>query len=142
MLSFLRLLWQNRRLLKKKLEEYEQEKKQKRREEMRYYLRLCKKHQQEPNRSHYSSHNCDYCKLEAELAKTKEQQEKAIQYSPVASQERGKHQRNEIEELRDQLRNGIRYDEDLGIYVLVWTKQQLERAQEEADELCRKIRWK
>jgi hypothetical protein len=26
-------------------------------------LRLCKKHQQERNHSHFAEHNCDYCKL-------------------------------------------------------------------------------
>lgn len=27
------------------------------------YLHLCFSHQQEENHSHYSEHNCDYCKL-------------------------------------------------------------------------------
>jgi len=32
-------------------------------ESNRYRLHLCYKHRQEPNHSHYSAHNCDYCKL-------------------------------------------------------------------------------
>lgn len=31
--------------------------------EDRQRLKLCYKHRQEPNHSHYSEHNCDYCCL-------------------------------------------------------------------------------
>ncbi len=30
----------------------------------RYRLKLCGKHKQEANQSHYAEHNCDYCKLQ------------------------------------------------------------------------------
>jgi len=39
------------------------------REQNRHRLDLCFKHRQEPKRSHFSEHNCDYCKL---LRKTNE----------------------------------------------------------------------
>lgn len=29
----------------------------------KFNLKLCLKHKQEQNKSHYSEHNCDYCKL-------------------------------------------------------------------------------
>lgn len=31
-------------------------------ESRKHHLNLCIKHQQEQNRSHFSEHNCDYCK--------------------------------------------------------------------------------
>jgi hypothetical protein len=33
------------------------------------HLKLCLKHQQEEQRSHYSKHNCDYCNLLAKVNK-------------------------------------------------------------------------
>lgn len=33
-------------------------------EDNAHRLNLCYKHRQEQNHSHFSSHNCDYCKLE------------------------------------------------------------------------------
>lgn len=38
-----------------------------------YNLNLCLAHQQERNRSHYSEHNCDYCKLQKEISNLKKQ---------------------------------------------------------------------
>lgn len=35
-------------------------------------LKLCLDHKQEANQSHYSSHNCDHCKLLAKLAEVNE----------------------------------------------------------------------
>lgn len=34
-------------------------------------LKLCVKHKQERNQSHYSEHNCDHCKLQAEVERLK-----------------------------------------------------------------------
>ena len=42
-----------------------------------------------------------------------------------------------IADLRDRLKNGIRYDEELNLYVVVWTKRQIEQANKEADELMK-----
>jgi hypothetical protein len=40
------------------------EEKEKRQKELeRHHLKLCFKHQQEKRYSHFSEHNCDYCKL-------------------------------------------------------------------------------
>ena len=30
-------------------------------------LKLCLKHKQEPNQSHFAEHNCDYCKQQERL---------------------------------------------------------------------------
>ena len=38
------------------------------RENQIHRLDLCYKHRQEPNRSHYSEHNCYYCQLQAHSA--------------------------------------------------------------------------
>lgn len=40
-----------------------QERSDKVRKAQHYHLNLCKGHMQEHNHSHYSSKNCDYCKL-------------------------------------------------------------------------------
>lgn len=34
-----------------------------------YHLDLCLKHKQEANQSHFSEHNCDFCKVKKELTK-------------------------------------------------------------------------
>lgn len=36
-------------------------------EENRYRLKLCYKHRQEQNRSHFAEHNCDHCKALARI---------------------------------------------------------------------------
>lgn len=35
----------------------------------KHHLRLCLRHQQEQNHSHFAMHNCDHCTLEAENKK-------------------------------------------------------------------------
>ena len=47
------------RLVRKEREIVEEQK----RKQRATMLQLCVAHQQEPNRSHFSPHNCDYCKL-------------------------------------------------------------------------------
>ena len=49
------------------LEEKRKEERERKFEESRYHLKLCKKHQQEQNRSHFAEHNCDYCNLEKQV---------------------------------------------------------------------------
>lgn len=43
------------------VEKQRQENIAKKREEDKHRLKLCFKHRQEPNRSHYAEHNCDHC---------------------------------------------------------------------------------
>lgn len=45
------------------LEAARKEREDQEREENKYRLHLCHKHRQEPNHSHYSEYNCDYCRL-------------------------------------------------------------------------------
>lgn len=46
-----------------------------------------------------------------------------------------------VEELHDQLHNGIKYDEGLNVYVLCWTEKQIAEARREADEFLEKLKW-
>ena len=48
--------------------------------------------------------------------------------------------RETFTELKDQLDNGIKYDEKSNTYILCWTKQQLDAAQRQADEIHKKLR--
>ncbi len=48
--------------------------------------------------------------------------------------------RETFTELKDQLENGIKYDEKSNNYILCWTKQQLDAAQRRADEIHKKLR--
>ena len=53
-------------------------------------------------------------------------------------------QRAEIEEinaLKNRLDNGIRYDEKLNVYIVVWTERELEIAQKDAAKLYAKLNW-
>jgi len=60
------------------LEELLKEKKQERLEAEceanAHRLNLCFKHRQEQNHSHFSEHNCDYCKLQNQLLTTNEEE--------------------------------------------------------------------
>ena len=60
--------------LKELLEEKKQAKLNAEREADKHRLKLCFKHRQEPNHSHYSEKNCDYCKLQAQLLTTNEEE--------------------------------------------------------------------
>ena len=40
-----------------------------------------------------------------------------------------------LDVITDRLKNGIKYDEDLNLYIVVWTKREIEKAKEEAEEL-------
>lgn len=51
------------------LQNIRKEQRKKEREAKRHHLKLCIKHQQEQYRSHYSEHNCDYCKLLVKVEK-------------------------------------------------------------------------
>ena len=44
-----------------------------------------------------------------------------------------------LEDLRDTLHNGIKYDERLNCYVMVWTERQIENARKEADAIIERI---
>ena len=48
--------------------------------------------------------------------------------------------RETFTELKDQLDNGIKYDEKSNTYILCWTKQQLDAARRRADEIHKKLR--
>ena len=41
--------------------------------------------------------------------------------------------------IKDRLHNGIKYDEKLNVYVVVWTEREIEQAKEEADEICKRL---
>jgi len=43
----------------------------------------------------------------------------------------------EIKALRDRLENGIRYDEEANQYIVVWTAQEIEEVNKEAQEICK-----
>jgi hypothetical protein len=47
------------------------------------------------------------------------------------------HANNDIEDLRDRLNNGIRYDEKQNQYIVVWTKRELDQAKVEAERLSK-----
>ena len=66
-LHSLRLLFRYGSEIEKLLKVQEQEEKDRIREGSRYNLKLCVKHRQEVNKSHYSEKNCDHCKLLEEL---------------------------------------------------------------------------
>jgi len=40
-------------------------------------------------------------------------------------------------EIADRIKNGIRYDEELNLYVLCWTKREIEQAKKEADKIMK-----
>ena len=42
---------------------------------------------------------------------------------------------DDIESLRDRLKNGIKYDEEHNQYIVVWTKREIEEAKKDADEI-------
>jgi hypothetical protein len=43
--------------------------------------------------------------------------------------------------LKDRFDNGIKYDEELNVYTVRWTKRELENAQKAAAEIYEKIHW-
>jgi hypothetical protein len=47
------------------------------------------------------------------------------------------HANNDIEDLRDRLNNGIRYDEKQNQYIVVWTQRELDQAKIEAEKLSK-----
>ena len=50
-------------------------------------LELCKNHRQETNQSHFDKHNCDFCKLEAEVERLRDElaEAKAAESPPSPS---------------------------------------------------------
>ena len=58
----------------------------------------------------------------------------------LAMEKARKEYRETFTELKDQLDNGIKYDEKSNTYILCWTKQQLDAAQRQADEIHKKLR--
>lgn len=81
--------------------------------------------------------NKNLCERIAELESTVEayRENRAGQY---------KRQRDaalaDLDELRDRLKNGIKYDEELNCYVVVWTEREIENARRQADEISKRIR--
>ena len=47
----------------------------------------------------------------------------------------------EVAYLIDHYRNGIKYDEERNEYICIWTQQQIDNAQCEADDLSKKLGW-
>ena len=41
--------------------------------------------------------------------------------------------------LKDRLDNGIKYDKELNVYIVVWTEREIEQAKKEADEIWNKL---
>ena len=66
----------------------------------------------------------------------------AASYDPPISREQFEKLKEQVEQLRDELQNGIKHDEERNVFVLVWTKRQIEDAQKRAEELLRKIKSK
>lgn len=66
---FKRLYWvlSKNRDLESVMRKEKEKREEQEREERKHHLHLCKKHKQERNQSHYSPHNCDYCKLLAKV---------------------------------------------------------------------------
>jgi len=60
--------------LEQVLEEKKRVKDDAEREANAHRLNLCYKHRQEQNHSHFSEHNCDYCKLRNQLLTTNEEE--------------------------------------------------------------------
>ena len=50
--------------------------------------------------------------------------------------------REDLLSIQDRLHNGIEYDEKLNIYVVVWTKREIEQAKAEADEIWKRLGFK
>ena len=42
-----------------------------------------------------------------------------------------------LDVITDNLKNAIKYDKDLNLYIVVWTKREIEKAKEEAEELAK-----
>ena len=49
--------------------------------------------------------------------------------------------REAIEELQDKFRNGIEYDEENNQYLLIWTQREIDEAKEEADRICKILKF-
>jgi hypothetical protein len=47
----------------------------------------------------------------------------------------------DIADLQDKLRNGIEYDEENNQYFLVWTQREIDEAKEEADRICKILKF-
>lgn len=63
MFHTIRRIFRMRKTLLTKLKELEDEQAETERLKNKHRLKLCYKHRQEQNHSHYSPKNCDYCKL-------------------------------------------------------------------------------
>lgn len=63
MFGKLKLLFSYNDQLEELLVKMKRDKENKERDARRHHLDLCLKHKQERNHSHFSEHNCDYCKL-------------------------------------------------------------------------------
>lgn len=90
--------------------------------------------------SQFKEERADRLRLQERIIETETQlalMKKAVDTCGDMLVEKEKQLLGEVSELQDRLKSGIRYDEELNVYVLCWTEREIKQAEKEADKIMK-----